>query len=99
MNVGSTEFLRIIAERDCHLSFEKGAPFTQRKRDTIWIKTADGRDLDLRLPNGYHSFPVELPCSIFDDFLRASLIRQDGAEDAEHRIVYRLTEDGRKRAL
>jgi hypothetical protein len=28
---------------------------------------------------------------------RASFIRQDGPEDAEHRIVFRLTEDGMER--
>jgi hypothetical protein len=99
MPVGSTEFLKIMAERNCYLSFEKGVPYTNRKRDMIWIKTTDGRDLDLRLPNGYHSCPVALPRSIFDDFMRASLIRQDGPEDAEHRIVFRLTEDGRERGL
>jgi hypothetical protein len=99
VHVGSTEFLKILVERDCHLSFEKGAPFTDRKRDAVWIKTPDGRDLDLRLPNGYHSCPVELPRAIFDDFLRASLIKQDGSEDSEHRITFQLTQDGREREL
>jgi hypothetical protein len=97
--VGSTDFLKIIAERDCYLSFEKGTPVTDRKRDAIWIKMPDGRDLDLRLPNGYHSCPVELPRAIFDDYVRASLVKQDGPEDAEHRIFFRLTEDGRSRGL
>ena len=99
MPMGSTDLLRVIAERDCHLSFEKGVPFADRKRDAIWIKTPDGRDLDLKLPNGYHSWPVELPRAMFDDFLRASLIKQDGPEDTEHRITFRLTEDGRRLGL
>jgi hypothetical protein len=99
VHVGSTEFLKIIAERNCYLSFEKGVPFTDRKRDAIWIKTTDGRDLDLRLPNGYRSCPVELPRVIFDDFLRASLIEQDGSEDSDHCITFQLTEDGKARGL
>jgi hypothetical protein len=99
IQVGSTEFLKIMPERDCYFSFEKGVPYSDRKRDMIWIKTADGHDLDLRLPNGHHSCPVALPRAIFDDFVRASLIRQDGREDTEHRIVFRLTQDGRKRGL
>ena len=42
MPMGSTDLLRVIAERDCHLSFEKGVPFADRKRDAIWIKLRTG---------------------------------------------------------
>jgi hypothetical protein len=97
--MGSTEYLALIADHDCHLLFEKGAPYSDRKRDFISLKSREGRDVSLSTPGGLKSCPVELPRSIFDDFLAASLIRQDGAEDENHGIVFRLTVDGVARGL
>ena len=54
---------------------------------------------DLELISGsFRCCPVELPRAVFDDLLQAGLIRQDGPEDQQHRMVFRLTEDGHERA-
>jgi hypothetical protein len=42
---------------------------------------------------------LPLPRSVFDDFVRASLIKQDGSEDGKQCIIFRLTDDGRERGL
>jgi len=39
-----------------------------------------------------------MPRQTFDDFLAASLIEQYGREDADGRILFRLTPDGKARA-
>lgn len=67
-------------------------------RDICWIKEADGRDLVIRTPVGDRS-PVELPIPIWEEFLLAQLIRQDGPEDFERGTVYRPTPDGGRRFL
>jgi|SRR5215469_4702579 len=96
MHIGSTEFLGIIAQQGRYLLLERAVPRGRLKRDMITIKEYDGRDLVLRAP-GYTSGPVELPIPIFEDFVRASLVAQDGPEDMEHGTVFRLTEGGLKR--
>lgn len=97
--MGSTKYLSLIADHDCHLVFEKGAPYSDRKWDFISLKSRDGREVSLSTADGFKSSPVELPRAIFDDFLAASLIKQDGSEDQDHRIVFRLTADGVARGL
>jgi hypothetical protein len=99
MMIGSSDFLRLLADNDCHLVFEKGAPAGALKRDFISLKRRDGRDLALSTPQGYQACPVELPRSIFDDFLAASLIRKGGPTDQDQRIIYNLTIDGVARGL
>ena len=67
------------------------------KRDFISIKDNDGRNLEFRRPRGYKVSPVELPRTVFDDFIRASFIKQDGPEGVDGSTTYRLTNDGRER--
>jgi hypothetical protein len=81
------------------LGVRKGAPAGPLKRDFISLKHRDGRDLALSTPQGYRKCPVELPRSIFDDFLAASLIRQGGPADENQRIIFNLTIDGVARGL
>lgn len=81
MHMNSTRYLKLIAENNCYLLFEKGL-----KVDVISIKTPDGRELQ-----GYSG----LSRAMFDEFLAASLIAQDGPEDSDGGIVFRLTPDGR----
>ena len=97
--IGSTKYLALIADHDCHLVFEKGVPHSDLKRDFISLKSRDGHDVSLSTPDGFTSCPVELPRAMFDDFLAASLIKQDGAEDQNHRVIFRLTADGVARGL
>jgi hypothetical protein len=92
--IGSTDFLTLLADNDCHLMFEKGAPAGVLKRDFISLKHRDGRNLALSTPQGLLECPVELPRSIFDDFLAARLTRQVGPADENQRIVFNLTVDG-----
>jgi hypothetical protein len=97
--IGSTNFLKLLADNDCHLVFEKGAPYSTRKADFITLKRRDGRNLSLSTPQGYQACPVELPRSIFDDFVAANLIRQGGPEDENQRIIFNLTVGGLVRGL
>jgi len=95
---GSTDFLHLIANNDCRVLFEKGAPAGKLKRDLIYLTDHTGKALTLSTPQGYRSSPVELHRSIFDDFLAASLIRQDG-EGSDDKIMFALTPDGKARGL
>jgi hypothetical protein len=94
---GSTEFLALIARHNCHIVLEKAAPAGRLKRDFVSIKSPDGRDLELSNPQGFRVCPVQLPREILDDYLRHSFVKQDGPEDENGRITYRLTNDGRER--
>lgn len=96
MHIGSTEFLNILAQEGRYLLLERAVPRGRLKRDMITIKTSDGRNLVLSA-NGYTCSPVELPIPIFEDFVRASLIEQDGPEDFENGTIFRPTKDGLER--
>ena len=98
MHFGSTEYLELIDKHDCNILFEKGAPAGTLKRDLITLRSQDGRAVAMSTPAGYHACPVELSREIFDDFIAASFIKQDGSEDAQGRMTFRLTPDGRAAA-
>ena len=98
LSIGSTEFLGLLAKQDCYIMFEKGVPYSNLKRDFISIRESGGRYVTV-LHEGKAYSPIELPREIFDDFCRASLIRQDGGEDEKHRLIFRLTSEGIKRGL
>jgi hypothetical protein len=93
MHAGSTEFLKILAREGRYLLLERAVPRGRLNRDTISIKASDGRNLVLSA-NGYTRSPVELPIPIFEDFVRANLVEQDGPEDYENGTVFRPTKDG-----
>ena len=42
MHMNSTEILQFIARNDYHILFEKGAPYTELKRDMISIRGPKG---------------------------------------------------------
>jgi hypothetical protein len=65
----------------------------------VTIKDSKGRDLELITPQGVRRSPIELPPEMFDDFIRARFVEQDGREDSDGRTTFRLTADGRKRGL
>jgi hypothetical protein len=93
----STEILHILAANNCHLVLEKGAPAGRLKRDFISVKTEDGRDVSYRTLQGAFASSIEVPREILDDFIQASLLKQDGLEDSEGRTIFRLTIDGKIR--
>lgn len=93
MHMNSTGFLEQMVENGAYILFEKGAPYSRRKADVITVKAADGRDLVLATLQGLRASPVEMPRVIFDDFLAAHFIEQDGEEDDDARLIFRLTPD------
>jgi hypothetical protein len=93
----STEYLRLIHRHGYLISFEKAVPSGRRKKDFICVCTSDGRAVGLNLA-GYSTAHIELPRTIFNDFIEARLIEQDRPEDSDGRIFYHLTADGRSRA-
>jgi hypothetical protein len=99
MNITSTEILKFLAAKDGrYLLFEKGAPHnTELKGDVISLREPDGSLVkamdDLR---NVFIMPA-IPREMFDDFMKASLIKQDGQEDNQHRLIFRLTADGLQR--
>jgi hypothetical protein len=95
-HIGSTEYLKLLADNDCYLLLERSTPAGRMKRDFISIKCNDGRDLSLQTAR-YRVSPVELPRAVLDDFIRASFVKQDGPEAEDGSITYRLTNDGRER--
>jgi hypothetical protein len=94
MHIGSAEFLETLALEGRYLLLERATPRGPRKRDVIWLKAADGRDLVLQTASGYTCCPVEVPIPIWADLVRAGLIRQDGPDDFENGTVYRPTPEG-----
>ena len=98
MHINSTEYLKLIATNECCLVLERAAPRGRLKRDMVTIKAPDGRNLSLSTPSGFRSCPVEIPWAIVDDFLRASLVAQDGPAGEDGTVVFRLTDDGRTKA-
>jgi hypothetical protein len=90
MHYRSTDYLELIDKHDCNILFEKGWPSSRLKRDFISLVGQDGRAVEIRNSMGF-----ELHRGIFDDFIAASFIKQDGPEDAEGRMIFRLTPDGR----
>ena len=98
MNYSSTDYLKLLAKEHAHILLERSAPRGPLKRDFISLKLPSGEDIELRTPGGFVVCPVEMPHEILSDFLDASLVAQDHAEDFQDRAVFRLTEDGYKRA-
>jgi hypothetical protein len=97
MQTSSAEYLNLIAKNNCNLMFEKSAPAGRLKRERISLTTYDGRALTLSA-QGFSACPVEVPRAIFDDFRAANFIEQEGPEDSDGRIFFRLTQDGHTRA-
>jgi hypothetical protein len=94
MHFGSTDYLELIDKYNCNILFEKGAPAGTLKRDLITLTAQDGRAMEMHTTTGYHACRVELPREIFNDFIAASFIKQDGPEDAQGHMIFRLTPDG-----
>jgi hypothetical protein len=97
MHETSTDYLDLIDKNNCYFMFEKSAPAGRLKREMITLTTYDGRALTLSA-QGFTACPVEVPRAIFDEFLAANLIEQEGREDSEGRIFFRLTPAGHTRA-
>jgi hypothetical protein len=98
MHIVSTEFLEALtASPGRYVLRGWSAPRGPWKRDVFWLKEADGRDLVLRTASGYLCSPVELPIPIWEDFIRARLIEQDGPDDFQKGTIYRPTHDGIER--
>ena len=96
--MNSTTFLQFIAKNGCYILFEKAAPDGKLKRELITLMTHDGKSVGLTTPQGFSTGQLEMPRSMFDDFVAASLIEQDRQEDSDGRIFYRLTKDGLARS-
>jgi hypothetical protein len=93
----SDEYLDLIAKNGCSIMFEKAAPAGKLKREVISLATHDGRHLTLSTPQGFSACPLEMPRAIFDECLAAKFIEQDGPEESDGRILFRLTQPGRSR--
>ena len=97
MQLWSSDFLELIAIDGNYIQFEPAGSHSNLKRDFISILGAEGRAIGLAKRFGYETLPLEIPRVIFDDFVRASLIEQDGTTDEGH-TIFRVTHEGRKRA-
>jgi hypothetical protein len=73
-------------------------PHGRSEREVCWIKEADGRDITIQTADGVSS-PVELPIPIWEEFMAAQLIRQDGPKDFQNGTIYRPTLDGGRRVF
>ncbi len=88
MNLGSTDFLQRLAKESGYIVMDADGK--------CWLKDAGGNAMQFVDGFGHHYSP-ELPRSIFDDFRKASLIRQDRDAPGELGLVFRLTADGIQR--
>jgi hypothetical protein len=78
--------------------FEKAAPGGKLKRELVSLSYHNGRPIRLTTPQGFSACPVEVPRQIFDHCVANKIIEQDGPEDSNGRILFRLTQAGRSRA-
>ncbi len=92
------DYLDVVATNACSILFEKSVPDGKLKRELISLSTYDGRPLKLTTPQGFSACPFEIPRAIFDHCLSNKFIEQDGPEDSDGRILFRLTQAGRSRA-
>jgi hypothetical protein len=94
MYISSTEFLSMLAHYGAHLVEKQAAAASSRPEEAmILIESDSGSNLEIKAA-GYWAAPLQLPRSIFDDFLKAGLIREDPSACKPGRRVFRLTEDG-----
>jgi len=93
----SDEYLDLIAKNGCVILVEKAFPAGKLKQEVISLATHDGRHLTLSIPQGFTASPFTMPRAIFDECLAANFIEQDGREDSDGRILFRLTRAGRSR--
>ncbi len=96
MDICSTDYLKLLDRYDCALVLQRGAPVTRLKQDMLSLVTPDGHKLTQSC-NGFEGL-VQPPRAILDDFLAQHYVAQDGPQDEEGRIIFRLTPDGRKAA-
>lgn len=99
MGLRPIEFLEeLMAEPGRFVLCDRPPAHGGSEHEVCWIKEADGRDITIRTADGAYS-PVELPIRLWDEFMAAQLIRQDGSIDFEHGTVYRTTLDGGRRVF
>jgi len=99
MDLRPIEFLEeLIAEPGRFVLRGSPPPHGASEQGVCWIKEADGRDVVIRTAGGVYS-PVELPVPIWEEFVQAHLLRQDGPENFEHGTVYRPTLDSGRRCF
>jgi hypothetical protein len=91
------EYLDLIVKNGCLILVEKAFPGGKLKREVISLATHDGRPLTLSTPQGFTASPFKISREIFDEWLAANFIEQNGREDADGRTFFRLTQAGRSR--
>jgi hypothetical protein len=95
MDLKPIEFLEeLIAEPGRFVLCGWSSTHGSSERGACWIKEADGRDVAIRTAGGVRS-PIELPLTLWEEFMQAQLIRQDG--ELANGTVYRPTLDGGRR--
>jgi hypothetical protein len=97
MHEHADEYLDLIAKHGCCILFQKAVPAGKLKRELIALADHNGRLLSLTTPRGFATCPYEIPRTIFDGYLAAQYIEQDGPEDPDGRILYALSHNGRMR--
>lgn len=63
----------------------------------VSLAACDGRDLRLTTLQGFSPARWKYLAPFFDDFLTKKFIEQDGREDSNGRMLFRLTDAGRSR--
>jgi hypothetical protein len=82
---------KVLLTQNCRIIIEPGFPIGKLKRELISIQTYDGQRIGLA-DRGFVSSPIQISRDVLDVLLRAKVIEQDGPEDDEHCIAFRLTE-------
>jgi len=82
----STEFLKLIAENDFRLLYEKSAPHD------VWIVTPEGKRVQMFEANGRYPTTLRIPKTMLDDFIAGALVRTLACA-SEDSTVYELRPD------
>jgi hypothetical protein len=98
MYTEADDYLDVVAANACCVLFEKATPAGKLKRELISLSDHNGQPLRLTTPQGFSACPVEVPREIFDHCFANKFIEQDGPEDSQGRILFRITQAGRSRA-
>jgi len=95
-SMGSTDFLRLMVEKDLHVVLVRRDKKLKLGRDKAILKFADGNDVSIEIGHRFVSERLELPEGALDDYLAASLVRADGVDESGNELFV-LTADGRER--
>jgi hypothetical protein len=95
MNVPLDQYLQLVALHDGRIVDDKNDPWRHLTPDMFPVIGADGNQI--LVPGlGVNPARLSVPSKVLRELIDRSYVEEDRAQEAPGRVVFRLTEDGRK---